>query len=131
MTSEEREAARAARASNGIAVRTISAVQTVPTGTSQGSVPPPPAAASLEAPDPNPTVLINENMNQVARMTRNGSVVPVSQPTRDPRVLPELFRAPVSIAATQRLATYKNKSKSLLVGKKQSKEKDEKDSDDI
>ena len=121
MTDEERQAARAARASNGIAVRTISAVQTVPT---------PPSAAPTDGPDPNPTVVINESMNQVARITRNGSIVPVSKPTKDPRVNSALFTAPVSIAATQRLATYKNKSKSLLVGKKQSKDKDDMDTDE-
>ena len=65
-----------------------------------------------------------------ARITRNGSVVPVSKPKKDPRVNSALFTAPVSIAATQRLATYKNKSKSLLVGKKQSKDKDDMDTDE-
>ena len=62
--------------------------------------------------------MINEGRNEIAKITRTGALVPVQMSTRDPRISADLFKAPRSIAATQRLATYQGKTKSLLGKKK-------------
>ena len=128
MTDEEKDAAREARQKEGIETRTISSVQTLeetPKGDSTPPTPPKDAAeAAALAPKPKSKVVIDEGRNEIAKITRTGALVPVQMSTRDPRFSADIFKAPRSIAATQRMATYQGKTKSLLVGKKKTTNKE-------